>query len=139
MTGFFDESERHVVPRWHSFGGAVRRGELSSVLQADHRPAERRALEERRIEWEQFGGFRVATDYVGNAIAYEDFELAKDAAEYILAQDPDPLARRLAETLLSPEEPRVPEPEAKAEVEDERAAGRVRIRRLKRLLSGGRL
>lgn len=134
MSGFFREADRHVIPRWHSFGGAARRGELDSVLEDDRRPADRSNLEARRIEWEEFGSLRFATDFVGAAVAYEDLNGAKAAAEFIRVQDASVLAQRLARIVLHPEEPRTPEPEAESEVDQERAAGRERIRRLKRIL-----
>lgn len=134
MTGFFREVERHVVPRWHSFGGAASRGELDPIFEVDRRPTDRTDLHTRRVEWEEFQTLRFATDFVGTAITYDEPEMAKSAAEFIASQRATPLAHRLARTVLHPEEARISEPESEASVDDERAAGRARVRQLKSLL-----
>ena len=103
MTAFQEESDRKVVPRWHSLDGAQRDGELAPLrdkppFDPDEYEAE---LKEREEDWRREQSVSFAADLVGAAVVLGRSQVADEAAAFLIDKpEAPPLALTLAHHLL---------------------------------------
>lgn len=96
-----EDKDRKVVPRWRSSQRTIALGELASLRQPANVPQLRGDLARRIAEWEQKRSFSFAADLLTCAFVLGDYEAAKNAAQYVLEQNPEFRSiRRIARIIL---------------------------------------
>lgn len=79
------DPDRTVVPRWRLFEQSICRGELASPL-GPKSPSPSPDLSSLRDDWESMQSLSVAADFVCTAFFLRQFDIAKEAAEFIVNQ-----------------------------------------------------
>jgi tetratricopeptide (TPR) repeat protein len=104
LSGFIEEKDRKIVPRWRSFSRTVARGEFDS-LRSRSTPARRdEAFEKKLREWEQNPTLPFATEVVAGAVVLGREQEAGDAANFVISMgdNASPSVRRLADLVARP-------------------------------------
>lgn len=98
------ETERRIVPRWHSFAATIRRGELSPLGDVHKGLQDARGdFEEKWTAWHRSRSVSYATDLVGSALVLDRPDQVKEAAQFIRNYPRASLAAKtLAERVLDP-------------------------------------
>jgi tetratricopeptide (TPR) repeat protein len=104
--------ERHVIPRWRSYKGAIAHGELVSENTQKDLEFQPDFVGSKIDEWKQNRTAAHAVDLVGAAILAGRPEVAREAAAFLLAGDTETsrVASELAELILSGQTYREPSP-----------------------------
>ena len=106
MPGHNEDRDRQVVPRWRSFVSTIRHGEVSPLRSHLSSPFTDEMVAATQEDWKQKPGVAVAADFVSVALTLGRREVARDAAEFILANAEElPLAKSVAASYLSNEDP----------------------------------
>jgi tetratricopeptide (TPR) repeat protein len=86
MPGHVEDRARQVVPRWRTFASSVERGELLSLKERSEAFATDEMLERNVRDWNENHSVSVAADLVSIAFTLGRFEVAQDAARFLVAQ-----------------------------------------------------
>jgi tetratricopeptide (TPR) repeat protein len=112
VTAQQKEVDRKIVPRWHSLAAATRQRELAPLRAGSESPpsvdeelAREAALLERTLDWTGHRTTAFAADLVAAGVVLGPTEESRDAAQFLLAADVQPLARELAQRLLGEKAP----------------------------------
>jgi tetratricopeptide (TPR) repeat protein len=101
MPPIVKKEKRNVIPRWRSFHQTLALGELARTPK-NPPPTEDGQIEKRVWEWKRDRTIWHASDLVACAFILQQPELAREAAEFILAAENAPVAAvSLALTLLN--------------------------------------
>ncbi len=85
MTGFTQNQNRHVIPRWRTLEKTAKMGEIGpSTLTPEHTaPQNHDAIAKTRATWERCPTIYSASDFIGAAIFYNNPHEAIDAIEFL--------------------------------------------------------
>lgn len=107
MTTPLDLHDRHIIPRWRDSKTTVSRGEAALNNDSQRRAETQHfdlplELQKRRAEWERERSLGYATDLISAAFVLDHFDVAAEAARYLLQIDTgaSPLAQSLAKRVL---------------------------------------
>lgn len=107
MAGLMDDPDRQVVPLWRNFTQTKALGELASLPVPAANPFTDSMVAETLADWREQRGLSTAADLVSVAFTLGRFEIARDAAEYVLSQENVPYsAKSVAEYYLSGGKPK---------------------------------
>lgn len=102
MAELNEDRERHIVPRWRDFARTAETGELDSLTPNTSIPFQQRDLQYVLNEFQDNPSLSSACEAVSIAYSVGQRELAKEAAQAVLAHPaPPPLAVELASRCLS--------------------------------------
>ena len=106
MTAFLKQSNRNIVPRWRDFKTTRILGELlSSTINKSEKQATSPELEVLVHEWKLNKSLSFATDLISGAYVIGQFEMAEDAAKYVLDHSrSSAVARDIARLILAGEQ-----------------------------------
>ena len=91
MSGFNDDRDRQVVPRWRNFDSALQRGELASHSLSSKPTFTDADVEGLLEDWKQRPSLSVAADLVSACLTL-GLDSAIDAAEFVLRKPNSPPA-----------------------------------------------
>lgn len=104
MAEFIDDTKRHIIPRWRPFRVAASLGELAGLKVANVVPRPSPApgeLEDLNRAWRLKRSPSAASDLIDAALVVGESGVAREAAEWVLAQgDVSEVSHSLARELL---------------------------------------
>jgi len=136
VSSRFEDPERRVVPRWRPSWVTASLGELGYPGTAGSGRAglDQKGLLQNLAAWERHRSATFGADLVGAALVLERHDIAREAAEYLLASgsEASPVAARLARFIVEPGHGKAGDPPALTV-----DARRQRISSLRRRLQSG--
>lgn len=103
MTGFINEKNRNMIPRWRTFGDTMSLNELhASQSHQIPRPKPFESFAKKKLDWQKHQTVGHASDLLSSALIHGKSHEVQDAAEFLLHTDLRalPLVKDLAEKTL---------------------------------------